>query len=87
MVKFRDQDAEYVQWREDHHHDGWVMNCERNPGPGYLKLHRASCPTITVLQPKAKSWTHFYIKVCSTDRAEVESWARQIGPVTYCVCV
>jgi hypothetical protein len=53
---------------------GFVVNALRGTSPGEPILHRAACDTITPTPDK--TWTGEYIKVCSTDRFELESWAR-----------
>ncbi|MGH4020320.1 MAG: hypothetical protein ACRDT0_14010 [Pseudonocardiaceae bacterium] len=75
MVRFVDNDDGYLAWIAQHT-DGFVLNTERNPNPYYLRLHRATCWTITRLQPNARRWTTGdYIKICGS-RTELESWAR-----------
>jgi len=71
---FIDDDCGYLRWLEEHS-DEFVLNAERIPKPGYLVLHRASCPTISRLQPGATRWTGDYIKFCGR-RAELETHAR-----------
>jgi hypothetical protein len=88
MQCFRDQDQEYLGWKRDNPR-GFIVNCERNPGPSYLLLHRVSCPMLANLSSKAKHWTKDYIKVCSLDRAELERWARdtirgKLKPCQFC---
>ena len=68
-----------MRWISEHHLDGYVVNCERRPGPGYLKLHRARCYTIggTGNPPaRGRRWIGDWIKVCATDRTELDRWAR-----------
>jgi len=64
---FIDDDDSYVRWL-DGHPEGFVLNAERNPTPDYLVLHRASCSTISRLQPGATRWTTGdYIKLCGIE--------------------
>ena len=80
VTRFRDDDEGFRHWRDDHP-DGFFLNTERNPGPGYLMLHRSSCPHFT---RSPLHWTKDYIKFCSPDRASLEAWARTMGDVKYC---
>lgn len=70
MVPFLDDDAGYLHWLSTHP-DGFVLNTYRNPTPGYLMLHHATCR-----QARARSnWTKDYRKTCGT-RDELETFAR-----------
>lgn len=71
---FRDDDAGYRGWTAAHP-SGWVLNCFRKPTASYLKLHRADCRTITGVPARGGRWTVDYIKVCSTDRDDIDPWA------------
>lgn len=54
-----------------------MLNCERNPRPSYLMTHRASCHTITGRPTRGTTWTDGnYIKVCSDEIADLETWAK-----------
>lgn len=70
---FQDDDAGYREWLWSHL-SGFVVNAQRGSNPGEPILHRATCDTITPTPDR--SWTKDYIKVCSTDRSELEAWAR-----------
>jgi len=88
MTRFVDNDDGYLAWIAQHP-DGFVLNTERIPKPNYLRLHRSTCRTITILQPKAGRWTADYIKICGS-RTELESWARDtvggvVQPCRFCV--
>jgi hypothetical protein len=80
---FRDDDDAFFEWLAEHP-DGYFLNTERNPKPGYLVLHRPDCPHFT--GGSSLHWTKDYIKVCSADRAELEAWALDSvgGEVTLC---
>lgn len=87
MENFKDDDAGYLRWVEDHS-DGYVVNCYRTPSPSYLKLHRATCRWI-----QTEKWTNYttktYMKVCSSDKAELDTWARhdidgELDPCKHC---
>jgi hypothetical protein len=71
---FRDDDASYTAWLRAWP-QGYVLNCERHPGPSYLMLHRATCTSIA--EPQMTTFTGQYIKVCSTDRQAVREWAKE----------
>ncbi|MGO9220542.1 MAG: HTH domain-containing protein [Streptosporangiaceae bacterium] len=79
---FRDDDPGFFQWLDDHP-DGYFINSERNPKPTYLVLHRPSCKHF---DRGPVHWTKDYIKICSTDRSELEEWASGAvgGDVTLC---
>jgi hypothetical protein len=70
---FQDDDAGYRAWLYGNL-GGYVVNALRGVNPGEPILHRATCDTITPTPDR--SWTTEYIKVCSTDRFQLESWAR-----------
>ncbi len=74
MECFQDDDAGFRTWLYANMGSGYVVNALRGSNPGEPILHRASCETITPTPDK--TWTGEYIKLCSTDRFELESWAR-----------
>jgi hypothetical protein len=80
ILCFQDDDAGFRRWREDNP-SGYFLNTERNPGPGYLMLHRAGCPHFTRSQ---LHWTKDYIKFCAPDQASLEEWASTFGKVKHC---
>jgi hypothetical protein len=72
---FQDDDPGYRTWIYANL-AGYVVNALRGPNPGGPILHRATCDWITPSPDKA--WTTGdYVKICSTNRFELESWARQ----------
>jgi len=71
VEEFRDRDADYLGWVAAHR-DAYVINIGRS-GPGYARLHRVTCGTITSRPP----FTGPYIKVCSTALTELDRWALQ----------
>jgi hypothetical protein len=73
MKTFQDDDVGYRAWLYAHL-GGYVVNALRGSNPGEPVLHRATCDTITPTPDK--SWTGEYIKICSTDRIQLEVWAR-----------
>jgi len=80
---FKDDDAGFHAWL-DAHPDGYFINTERKPRKSYLVLHQPACPHFD-RSPKVH-WTKDYIKVCGTDRHELEGWANDNvgGEVTLC---
>src|SRR5580693_1410018 len=56
----------------------FVINTYTRPSRAYLKLHQATCPTISHLQRGARTFTDGeYSKICGT-RAELEGHARRL---------
>ncbi len=70
---FQDDDAGYREWLWSHL-SGYIVNAQRGSNPGEPILHKATCDTITPTPDR--EWTKDYIKVCSTDRYELDAWAR-----------
>lgn len=84
MLKFVDDDQRYLDW-VNQNPSGYVVNTQRNPNPSYLVLHLASCGFVS--SHKIKNYTTGeYIKLCSVDVGELESWARTevFGGLTSC---
>jgi hypothetical protein len=75
VPRFVDDDAGYLEWAAANT-AGYVLNCERQPNPNYLILHRADCKHITVPGPQATRWTAYYIKICALSKADLEVWSR-----------
>jgi hypothetical protein len=73
---FLDEDDLYLAWVARHSH-GYVLNCEREPRPPYLVLHRASCWTVSGTPAHGTNWTSTYGKACALARAELERWAQE----------
>lgn len=79
LVEFRNDDQGYVAWIEAHP-DGFVVNTTRSHSRSYLKLHRATCRHVRVLQGGYSTWTSGeYVKACSPVRARLEQWAREVA--------
>jgi hypothetical protein len=76
VAEFVDKDAEYLNWIESHP-EGFVVNTTRFPTANYLKLHRASCRTISGEPSRGIQWTIDYRKACSSDVGPLENWARR----------
>jgi hypothetical protein len=78
-IEFRNDDEGYLAWVVDHPH-GYVVNTTRGHSRSYLKLHRAKCRHVRVLQGGYVTWTSGeYVKVCATSRAVLERWARDVA--------
>jgi hypothetical protein len=83
VALFRDDDQAFFDWL-DEHPDGFFINTTRTPKPDYLVLHRPGCSHID--RNPSMHWTRDYVKVCATDRANLEEWAAESvgGEVTLC---
>jgi len=75
---FVNDDNAYLQWLT-RNPTGFVMNSYLHPSPDYLILHRAACGTIST--PTRTNWTTTgFIKLCSSNRRELERWAnKEVG--------
>jgi hypothetical protein len=73
MQEFKDNDRGFRDWR-DSHPAGFIVNAQRQPHADYLMLHRASCSHLRSPN-EPRNWTKHYIKFCSTDVEELNSWA------------
>ena len=74
MQTFVDDDSGYLRWLLDNP-SGFVVNADRPPNASYLRLHRASCRTISGDPARGSAWTATSTKTCGT-RQEVNTWAR-----------
>ncbi|MEA3254926.1 MAG: hypothetical protein U9Q22_03720 [Candidatus Altiarchaeota archaeon] len=75
IERYIDDDGGYLDWVSTNP-TGFVVNCHRQPSPKYLILHKATCGTIST--PKRSNWTTItYIKICSLDKKELETWAQR----------
>ncbi len=70
METFQDDDPGYREWLWSHL-SGYVLNVQRGSNPGEPILHRATCDTITPTPDQ--EWTVAFVKVCSTDRFELDA--------------
>ncbi len=78
MIIFIEDDESYLDWI-DQHPDGYVVNANRRPVPGYLILHRSTCPHIST-EARANWTTKQYIKLCSENLEQLQSWSKlEIG--------
>jgi hypothetical protein len=72
-----ENDASDIAWLASHP-DGFVVNSYSTPSPSYLRLHRASCYTISKDTLRGKSWTEAgFMKACALKPADLERWARE----------
>jgi hypothetical protein len=75
-VTFMDDDPGFIGWRAAHP-SGFVLSHERKPRPNFLKLHRASCPTLQGVRPdRGDQWTRVLPKTCSDTFDELRRWAQ-----------
>lgn len=83
--QFIDDDESYLRWLSDHP-DGYVINTNRRPSPGYLMLHRADCRLISG-PSTGTTFTGEYSKVCGTT-SQLEAFAQNLsGHASQCrVC-
>jgi hypothetical protein len=78
MEHYVQNDDGYMAWIS-RHPEGFVINTYAEPSRAYLKLHQATCPSISRLQPGARTFTEGeYSKLCGS-RAELEEQARRLG--------
>lgn len=89
MQRFLDDEQGYRAWLRAHP-DGFVVNSYRTPSRDYLILHKATCYTISGTPARGKVWTKDYAKTCSTNRHNLETWARQqvggsLKPCGHCI--
>ncbi len=66
-VEYNNGDGPYLAWLQANP-TGYVLNTERSHPPDYMVLHRANCPSISVLVPPARPdgfTERDYVKVCS----------------------
>ena len=73
MQVFQDDDVGYREWLWSNL-NGYIVNAQRGSNPGEPILHKATCDTITPTPDRA--WTKDYIKICSTNRYELDACAR-----------
>ena len=76
MQIFIDDDQGYRRWLHENP-TGFVANADRPPNPSTLRLHRASCRTISGEPARGRAWTATSTKTCGT-RHELEAWASAV---------
>ena len=74
MREFIDDDEGFYQWLDTHQH-GYVLNTNRSGTASYLVLHRATCGHLRRRDAREVHKTRQYIKICSTDRTDLQRWA------------
>ena len=80
-IPFVDQETEFRDWRRNNP-SGYILNTTRRGSANYLKLHAATCWTISGEPRQGKYWTKDYSKVCAPDRQEIDKWVdQQFGTV------
>jgi hypothetical protein len=72
---FHHQDEAYARWRADHP-EGYVLNLRTGDPPA---LHRATCRSLRPVGTTRQRSPTGVPKVCSTDRSDLEAWARAAG--------
>ena len=83
VLMFKDDDEGFFEWQNSYP-DSHFINTERKPNPNYLVLHKSGCPHFK--GNNSLKWTKDYVKICSSERAALEAWARDKvgGEVTLC---
>lgn len=75
MQQFVGDEFGYLAWI-GRHPQGLVVNSDRAPVAGYLKLHRATCTFIN--SPRRNFTSTGYIKTCFVNPTELAAWAHQV---------
>lgn len=81
-VKFAGDDDSYLWWIREYP-QGYVVSADRRPKAGWLTLHRPTCHHVSNVERWGKGafCERDYIKICATQRGELERWAReQVDP-------
>jgi hypothetical protein len=73
-TEFENDDTGYLAWL-GHNPEGFVINCNANPSPNYVTVHRATCHTINGTPTKGTEWTVLYRKVCGDTVSDLDRWA------------
>ncbi len=84
MIIIINDDKEYLRWLEENP-EGHVINAARKPKADYIVLHKSTCGTIS--SSERFNWTTTdFLKVCSNDVEELETWALETtgGACQYC---
>lgn len=82
---FEDDEVGYLAWLEQNP-NGFVLNTERPPRPGYMFLHTSGCGYISIPRGKAKPdpfTTRHYMKVCATDTDDLLPWMATKGATKF----
>jgi hypothetical protein len=76
VIFLLDEDRVYLSWLA-HHRNGFVLDWLRKPTKKTPMIHRAACAEIKTAKTKNTHWTTGrHVKVCSLDRDELVSWAK-----------
>jgi hypothetical protein len=83
VIMFKDDDSGFFEWQYSNP-EGEFINTERKPNRSYLVLHKSGCSHFK--GSDSLRWTKDYVKVCSTKRAALETWASETigGDMTLC---
>ena len=73
LIAFVDNDPGYVSWIGTNP-DGYVLNADRRPRAAYLKLHRATCRTVS--GNDGRHWTQQYAKICGPTILAIDAWTQ-----------
>ena len=76
-----DSHIKFHRWRQQHRRDGYYLNYR---GPSNTRLHRAKCPHLSnqdwdIGEKGPNGSMTKTKKICSTNRQELEYWAREKG--------
>jgi len=75
------RDVDYQRWLGDNP-NGFVLNTTQPHSPGYMILHRASCPHISVASHESEPGgftERQYIKIGAADSESLRVWAAAHG--------
>ena len=81
VSEFADDDAAYLDWIAANP-GGFVVNTPRAMPATSMILHRATCRSISALQPQAGvgGFTERdYIKICAAEIGDLREWAARHG--------
>lgn len=79
VVRFVDNDDGYRSWVTSNP-DGFVVNCKNPPERDYVRLHKAWCDSVSGPTHRGNYRTKGQMKVCSTERIELDDWVRKNLP-------
>lgn len=75
MPRFVDNDDAYMDWMSSHA-DGYALNIERTLNPSGSFIHRSDCTHLVDERLAPGQRTGSWIKVCSTNKGDLEAWSR-----------
>lgn len=87
MIVFKDDEKGYDDWLGAHP-NGYVLNAKRTPTPTGLTLHLGKCQHLGTFGNPPVKMTSATIKICATERAELQRWAEREfpAPVQFKLC-